>query len=60
MIICFCLVLFLDIGDMLIAKGLRANCLTVVEMSPDWMERFHLQLPFLLFYFSPLSCLCVM
>ncbi len=37
--VCFCLVLFLDIADMLIAKEIRVNCSTVVErFSFTWVK----------------------
>lgn len=33
--VCFCLVLFLDMADMLIAKGLLVNCSTIMEVFPS-------------------------
>lgn len=61
--VCFCLVLFLDMADMLIAKALLVNCWTIMEplSSPAWMLHFNLKVfpapP--LFFFHP-ACLHVM
>lgn len=58
--VCFCLGFFflLDMADVLIAKALLVNCLTIMEpfLSPDGMLHFHLHVPHLFF---PPACLHV-